>query len=51
MKNLKKFNDAIQNYDEAIQLSQGADVEDIYYFKGNCLLELNKFEEAIQLYD
>jgi superkiller protein 3 len=37
----------LQNYDEAITLSQNSDVEDIYYFKGNCLLELDRYDEAI----
>jgi len=47
---LGKFEDAIQNYDKAIELD--SNVNSVYYYnRGNAYFSLGKFEEAIQDYN
>ncbi len=49
LKQLKKFEEAIQCYDKLIELDPND--SNIYSFKGFALKQLKKFEEAIEYYD
>ena len=46
---LKRFDEALQSYDRAIQLKP--DFAEAYYNRGLALVELKRFEEALQSYD
>jgi tetratricopeptide (TPR) repeat protein len=46
---LRKFSEALEDYDEAIRLK--SDFADAYYFRANTNSQLRKFPEALQDYD
>ncbi len=47
--NLKKYNDAILNYDKSLEIDPN--IAYVYNNKGNALRNLNMQKEAIQCYD
>lgn len=49
MSELKRYQEAIDSYDKAIQLNPN--YSNVYYNKGNSLRDLKRYQEAIDCYD